>query len=270
MKLRETRRSVAGFTMIEILVVLMLASVILGSAFQLLINNQRMYTVGSARVDGLNAIRAAADILFGELRDLSTADNDIVAIASDSITVRAAGAFGVVCRTNYGATALTVLSVAGTFAADDSVTLMADNDPMANSDDVYVAGRVSAVANTSCANGDSAQVMRIAGVTLGAPPDSVLEGSPVREFSHYTYGIVLAAGEYFFRRTKAGTTVILAGPLDGPTGVRFEYKDSSGSVTTNPANVALIRVVLKTASNALDRLGNPVADSVVVEVQTRN
>jgi prepilin-type N-terminal cleavage/methylation domain-containing protein len=266
----EPRRSVAGFTMIEVLMVLMLATVVLGSAFQLLINNQRMYTVGSARVDGLNSLRAAADILFGELRDLSTADNDIVAIGSDSITVRAAGAFGVVCATNYGATALTILSVAGTFAADDSVALLADNDPMANSDDVFVSGRISAVANTTCANGDSAQVMRINGVTLGSPPDSILEGSPVREFSHYTYGIVKSGDEYFFRRTKAGTTVILAGPLDGATGLRFEYEDSSGSSTSSVSSVALIRIVLKTASAATDRLGNPVNDSIVVEVQARN
>ena len=256
--------------MIEVLIVVLLGTVILSSAFQLLMGNQRMYTVSAAKSENMNALRAGTDILFNELREVSAGEGDIINIDDDSITVRAAGSFGVVCATNLGSSQLTVMSIAGTFSDSDSISYLADNDPLANSDDVFKTADVTAVSSTTCPAGDSAQLLTLSG-TFGAPPDSVVEGSPVRAFTAHTYGAFTYGGEYYLgRRTGSADAVIMAGPLAETMPITFTYFDSTGTAETSAASVALIKVVIRTLSDVIDSQGRAVGDTTLVEVQIRN
>lgn len=260
----------SGFTMVEVLIVVMLGAVIMGAAFQLLMGNQRMYTVAAAKSGQMNALRAGTDILFNELREVSTSQGDVIVITSDSITIRAAGAFGIVCGTDPGSSQLTIFSVAGTFTSSDSVSYLADNDPMANSDDGYRTAAVTAVSRGICPSGDSAQVLTLS-ASFGPPPDSIVEGAPVRAYVHRTYGAFTYAGEYYLgRRTGTDSAVIMAGPLSSSAPLSFSYYDSTGAVVTSTDSVALIKVIIRTSSNIVDSRGRLVSDTTLVEIQTRN
>ena len=61
-RLEATRtQGASGFTMVEVLIVVVLGAVILSAAFQLLMGNQRMYTVAAAKSGQMNALRAGTD-----------------------------------------------------------------------------------------------------------------------------------------------------------------------------------------------------------------
>jgi prepilin-type N-terminal cleavage/methylation domain-containing protein len=87
----------AGFTLIELIVVTVLGSLVVASALQILIINQRTYTAQSARIQGQQANRAALDILTNELREISGAGGDIVTMTSDSVGIRSMRKFGLTC-----------------------------------------------------------------------------------------------------------------------------------------------------------------------------
>src|SRR5690606_3944729 len=86
-----------GLTIVELLVVAVLGALVVTAAYQVLITNQRTYTAQNAQIQGQQTVRAGLDVLFGELRELSRAGGDVLAIASDSVKVRAGRNFGLVC-----------------------------------------------------------------------------------------------------------------------------------------------------------------------------
>ena len=74
----------------------------------------------------------ALDVLFNELREVSPAGSDILAMSSDSLRVRLMRKFGFVCDTDMtGQPDLTVIPWGvGTnaFEVSDSIFVYADND----------------------------------------------------------------------------------------------------------------------------------------------
>ena len=94
-----TRSAKGGFTLIEILVVAVLGSLLILSAYQVLQVTQQSYTTIHNKVTDQNSLRAGADVLFSELREISPSGGDLLAIDSDDATaeayMRAAGQSGI-------------------------------------------------------------------------------------------------------------------------------------------------------------------------------
>src|SRR5205807_10016442 len=84
--MRLTRR---GFTLVELLVALVLLSVVTAALYRVLVNNQRLYQAQTQRIDLQQNIRAAANILPAEFRELDASDGDIQAMSATSINIRA-------------------------------------------------------------------------------------------------------------------------------------------------------------------------------------
>ncbi len=161
--------------------------------------------------------------------------------------------------------------VVAPFRPNDSIFVLAANNPISVADDVWKIATVTSVGvRTTCNGSDTAQVLTIGGTTVGAPPDSIGIGAPVRGFVHYTYGLFQVGGETFLGRRVAGTVAGLAmvGPLkridDVPT---FTYWTRSGTAAVLPAEVATIRIVLRTSSVAP---GGVIQDSLIVDIHPRN
>ena len=96
-------RNRSGFTMVELLVVSVLGSLVVGAALQVLLVNQRTYTAQTEAISGQQTTRMALDVLFNELREVSAGGGDIMAMSSDSLTLRLMRKFGFVCATNFAA-----------------------------------------------------------------------------------------------------------------------------------------------------------------------
>ncbi len=79
-------------------------------------------------------------------------------------------------------------------------------------------------------------------------------GAPVRAFHPVQFSLEEVSGRYWLVQRISGATdpERLAGPLLSPadSGLVFHYYDVDGDVTTTPADVASIEVLLKAESSA--------------------
>lgn len=269
--MRPTARR--GFTLVELLVVVVLGSLMTLAIYQVLITNSRTYAVNNAQIQGQQSLRAGMDVLFGELREISADEGDIVSMAVDSVTIRTSRAFGLVCATNYGVSPPTVTAfrIGPVVEAGDSIFLFADNMPSFASDDVWLTMGVSAVDTTAtCVGGAPAQELSVG--TLASTGDTVRMGAPLRAFDTYTYGLSMWEGEPYLSRqiSTAGAADPLVGPLLTTGGLTFRYLDSLGAVTTTATDVAQIEVRLRYASQVLSAQNRLVRDSIMGRVYLRN
>lgn len=268
-------RKRGGFTLVELIIVVLLGSLVLLAALQVLVTNERTYSAQTATISAQQSTRMALEVLFDELREASARGGDVLAISSDSIRLRLMRKYGIVCATSFGnPPRLIVLNVGATdFAAGDSVFVFADNNPNRDSDDAWIAAQVTAVNAVSVCPQDLSTATELTfngqqGLFLA---DSVGLGAPIRSHLTYTFGMTTYDGDpYLGRREGSNDMVPIAGPLRSGNGVEFEYRDSLGTVTTVPADVRQIVTTIRAGSGVLNSLGEEVSDSISSWIYTRN
>lgn len=274
--MRTDRR---GFSIIELLVVAVLGTLILMAAYQVLITNQRTYTVQNAHIGSRQISRAALDVLATELREVNPVD--LVGMGSEQVTFRAQRTFGLVCDVVLPALGsspvLDVVRVGDWFESGDSVTVFADNREGTPRDDAWILAEASLVDPTiTCDDGSPAQQMTFTGQSAAFLADTVRAGAPVRSFVHYTYGRFDLSGETYVARQRAGGSVEpLVGPIPatfaaGVPSVEFVYLDADGNGTAVAADVRQIEIRVRIRSEARGAAGDVVADSLTTRVQLRN
>lgn len=261
-----------GMTLVELLVAVVVAGAVMAAAYQVLVINQRIYTVQREQIVGHQTIRAGANVLFTELREVSAADGDLLAMDTREVEFRAMRAFGLVCAINPSQSRIWVVFHGQRFDVGQTALVFVDNDPEDSSDDEWASSGIQSASDdaSGCSESDDVQVLGVSGL---ASDDfsGMRTGAPVRAAETYTYGAFQVDEQWYLaRRSGGGDPVPLVGPLEGQTGVEFEYLDTNGNPTTTPAQVRRIRTTLRTRSDVLDRLGNPVADSLSVDVFIRN
>jgi prepilin-type N-terminal cleavage/methylation domain-containing protein len=271
----RARRGAAGFTLVEFLVVSVLGSIIVLTAHKVLVNNLRAFTIVGAEVRTREPIRAASEVLRGEIREISPAQGDLIAMTPDSLVIRTMRKLGATCAAYVGTPSyLNVIRIGDWFEAGDSIVLLADNDIRRASDDRWLKARISSVDTTlTCGGGRRAQRLALPGMATAMTADSVRQGAPVRSFTRYWFGLVREGEQWFLaRRPVGGSAEPMVGPLDGPStpGLRFQYFDAMGAVTTTPADVARIDITLRSRSEVVGSDGKLVGDSVVATIYPRN
>jgi prepilin-type N-terminal cleavage/methylation domain-containing protein len=98
---QETRRNrVGGFTLVEVMITIVVASVLGGALLTLVVGQQRFYTTSDNALLAQQNVRAAVDLVAAELRMASP--EDIVRAQSDSVVVRFDLMRAVVCDTLGG------------------------------------------------------------------------------------------------------------------------------------------------------------------------
>ena len=266
-----------GFTVVELLVVVVLGTLILLASYQVLAINTRVHAVNGARLQGQQTLRGGLEVLSGELREISTKGGDLIEMGTDSLTIRAQREFGLVCAVNYGGgtAQLTALRIGQAFAVGDSVFVLHDNDPDRASDDEWFGGTVSGVGASTACGGNPSQVLSlpfVAATAAAFSPDSVRVGAPIRGFDIFTYGQYEVDGEQFLARRARGAAHPdpLVGPLPPYGGVVFRYLDDQGLETKVDTLVAQIQLTLRYES-ALRSFDNElVSDSILLRIYPRN
>jgi len=266
-----------GFTLVELLVVLVLGTLILLATYQVLATNTRVYAANSARALGQQNLRGGAAVLSGELREISPREGDLIEMGADSVRIRAQRPFGLVCAVDYSSSPVKIstFQVGPAFADGDSIFVFHDNDPDRASDDEWFGGVVTGATSNTVCSGSPSQTLSVpfVGTTASAvPPDSVRIGAPVRGFDEYVIGQYEIDGETYLgrREASAANPDPLVGPLQKSGGVSFRYLDSSGKVTNKNALVRQIEVTLRYQSDMKNFQSEPVSDSVLVRIFPRN
>lgn len=259
-----------GFTLIELLIVAVLGAFVVGITYQVLLTNQRTYTVQNAKTQAQQDIRAGMSVLFGELRELSMLEFDIVAATPNRIQVRAGRAFGLVCAVDANGSPLRVKRMGRWFEVGDSIFVHAENDTLRVRDDTILSGVITVVDTTkTCSGTDEAQDVTVPALVAALAADTVRPGAPMRAYTTYTYGMFALGGQPFFARATSSTVDPLVGPLP-EAGIGFVYLDSLGVVTANRAAIAQIEVTVRTVSEARDDQGELLRDSLKTRIHLRN
>jgi prepilin-type N-terminal cleavage/methylation domain-containing protein len=90
----------AGFTLVEIIVVLVFMGIFAAAAGKLLLRQQRFYNSTSQLIQTRSQIRQAAFMLPADLRGLSRQGGDIAIMTDSSIEIRSVFGSSIVCLVN--------------------------------------------------------------------------------------------------------------------------------------------------------------------------
>ncbi len=272
-----------GFTLVELIIVALLGTLLMMTAYQVLITNQQTYRVQNSKIQVQQSTRAAMDVLFGELREVSSRGADVVSFDVDQIEFRAMRTVGAVCDVDYASLGslpiMTVRKVVDDFAAGDSIFVFADNDPFLTADDTWIKANITSVDTTAVCtdiNGTTYEATRMAftGQSAAFVADTVRDGAPMRDFTRLSYGLMEYDGQdYLGRSENGGDWSPLVGPLTGATGrpgLEFAYLDVDGNATTVAADIARVNITIRSHSKVVDQSGVPVVDSLSSTIYMRN
>ena len=276
-----------GFSLAELLVALVVASIVLASVCSALLGAQRFYRAQAQVLEVQQNVRVVAQVLSQEIRGLDAGDGDIVAMSDTAITLKAPRALGVTCAAPDVARGVLIVRnslTSGLRAVDparDSVLVFRDGDPSSATDDRWLRSSLAATGSAACADGAAGSRLTLGGIVGGlAQLDSVGPGSPIRAFEVVRYRLYRDGEGLWWLGTQSFTgggwsvTSPIAGPLRPRDGVAFAYADAADQPVSSPLAVRLVRVVVRGRSSAPIRsVGRPAGtyqDSAVVAVFLRN
>ncbi len=258
--LKHRRRR--GFTLAELLVVIVLGSVVAAALYQVLIYQQKLYTQERSATYRHDALRLANAVLSADLRDASASEGDFVATSPDSLSLRSPVGFGIVCAVDSGGSKLGLFNLQGRLGALEGDSLLIYH-PAAWLVRVRDAESEES-SSLNCPYGGGLEVelvIRVSGSLTGVPA-----GAPVRAFHRYTYSLEENREDWWLARTDGDGTEILVGPFTGDgTGLSFAYFDAAGQSTSDPARVARLELTFVAESGPYERL-----DTLTSTVRPRN
>jgi prepilin-type N-terminal cleavage/methylation domain-containing protein len=278
-----SRSNHRGFTLIELLVALILLVIVGTGLYGTLITVQRVSTK-QAEVSNLQGnLRTGMQLVQSELEELfsnaGTGISDIQTMSSTVIRYHAMRGIGESCLvTNTGVTIQAGSWNGPVPKAGQHLLVLLDNDSTLASDDSWLELTPSAGLSLAALCPDASAAYLVPVTLTTAQSTGIYPPSPVRTLDDMEMGLVASGGQNWLgiRSITAGEPALVPviGPLTG-SGVEFEFRDASNSVTATPANVKTILVTLRgitdrtVATGLGSALGNP-TDSLQVRIQLRN
>ena len=295
-----------GFTLVELLIVLIVGGMVATAATRLLQRQQRFYTSAGSLVMQRVSLRDATGIIPGEIRALSAADGDVIAFSDSSLEIRATIGSAIACDTASGGAALhlapdqlsdatpAVLASFVTMPDRGDVALVYDGGADDPSDDRWLSATIDGVSSgvDLCAGSPFAALVRpgtgsvrlqfSAGDELAA---TVRPGAFVRVVRRVRYRFYRAStAEWFIGySTWNGTTLGAVQPVSGPfapyrddgrSGFALRFFDSAGARLTSemdPRRIARIEISVRGgAKEAMSGGGSSPPDSQTVTIRLRN
>lgn len=270
----------AGFTLVELMLVIVLLGIVAGGMLAVIARQQRFYGGSSGIIDTRSAVREGIGVLQSDLRALAPDSGDIYAMSSTSIDFRAAIGASVVCSIDPTRTLIVVppttlashvklTSWVGDPQWGDTLLFFDPGTKAGTADNKWVKRElratptpVSTCPTSSGFTTTAAEQVNGYTLTLDSPlPSTVIKGSAIRAFRTAHYGLYQEGdgkwylGYYDCLRTRSpacGAPSPVAGPYLAPgtatPGLSFTYYDSTGAATANPTLVRRIDIVMRAQS----------------------
>jgi prepilin-type N-terminal cleavage/methylation domain-containing protein len=293
-----------GFTLVEMLVVMVLLTIIGGSLMGVLAKQQRFYQ-GTADLGDLRSqLRQAEAVMSNDLRGLSSVGADITAMTDSSIDFNYTIGSSIACAkpgttitlppsTLANGTTLTTWIQAP--QVGDKVYVFDDGASTATSlDDTWQPYTIAGIDSTTggCASyttaPDAASYSWV--ITLNSTASATIQaGAVVRFVRPAHYSLYKSTGDnlwylgYTCPTCSTGATILpVAGPFmpylapatPDTSGIRITYFDSTNTATTTVGNVARINVVLRGQTRGYLNISGLkrgfYTDSVRMDIAVRN
>jgi prepilin-type N-terminal cleavage/methylation domain-containing protein len=296
-----------GFTLVELLIVIVILAVVLTSVMTIFVQQQRFYSDSSAIIETRSSTRDAAYVLQSDLRSLSPKSGDIYAMGANFIEFRSQPGATVVCTIDASRTVITVPPLNVTTGAaltswlsaptiGDTVLIFDPGSTPAAVSDTFNVYTLTAIptANASCPTttgltttaGEATQGFSFK-VTPALSAGTTV-GSPIRVLRRARYELYQAAsGNWYLgyfdclpsRVPACNALQPIAGPyvapnLAGTGGIVFSFRDSLGVVTANPLLVRRVDLAARAQTTVSVHTSGykngPMTDSMFVSIAPRN
>jgi prepilin-type N-terminal cleavage/methylation domain-containing protein len=293
-RLRRSR-SRAGVTLVELLVVMVLASVVASAIVVVILKQGRFYRSTNELIDTRAQLRQMVVVLPADLRGMSTVGGDIVSMSDSAIEFRSTFGTSSACDESPKVLGIPPTRLAkGTVLTSwmrppvvgDSIAVYDDSTTTMAKDDRWVIRNISAVATSTDPNKVCALatgMIQAGDLTVSNPgylvsvtpdlPGTVAAGAAVRFFRRVRYSLYkdvdglwyLGFRDCVTGRVPVCSAMISAGGPFQPyaasaaktSGLEFAYYDSLGAVTADPKLVARISMILRaTGSTPIQLTGN--------------
>ncbi len=289
-----------GFSLIELLVVIVLMSIVMGAIYRVITRQQRFYVGVNEVMAQRSQLRQATAVLPLELRNVSSAGGDFIAVSDSVLEMRVQVGTSLVCAIDpsrgyidlppmnlaagHTLTAFTTMPRPG-----DEAFIYDDGTITGNVDDTWVRRELTSVASpTTCIGAPYSQAADDAkarwrlnfGPTL---PATVVIGAPVRITRIVRYSLYKATdgqsylGYEDYNGSAWSGMEVVAGPYDATDGVQFLFYAEDGTqIASVPSANPIARVDLAvrgTTARAINVEGitrGHYADSLAVSVAIRN
>jgi len=249
-------------TLIELMIYMVLASIVMGAIYSVMITQTRAYADQREKTDARETVSGAALLLTAELRQIAPSDGDLYFIAPESLAIRAVQGVAIVCAIDPPFRKFALWNLVGELRDPqgnaDSVLIFSAGGP-GQSDDTWEREEIK---NFFVPSGPLATC----DWTVPQTPDTVVQldqampgvaiGAPFRTFRAIQYGTFLDGGNWWLgRKTPGGAYEKLTGPLQSPAagGIVFKYYDANANVTAVPADVRMIEIVIRSQSTRKSR-----------------
>ena len=279
-------RNHRGFTLVELMVVLIIMLTVTAGMYKLLNTTQRLSRAQAERVDLQSNVRTAALVVPSELREINTvvggaADkNDITDKQQTSITYRAMRGVGFVCE-----------AVSASQFRVRIDTWSGERTPAINRDSVYVFflgtslttdswehGKITNVSTgTNCPGAVPAYTLTLNAALAGGVPTV---GTPVRTFEVMKLELYNEGGKSWLgARSVSGndpSSQPLLGPLRAVDGFSLQYLNAAGGAAAALGDIKSVKLTVRgeTSQRVSTGGGNSVnaymQDSLVTQVSLRN
>lgn len=269
-----------GFTLVETMIVCVIALLVGGAIHNLLVSTQRLTRDQSQQVSLQSNIRAGSLVVTNELRELSTMpggtaeQNDILRIGPSAITYRAMRGLGFICQPpTAGAIRIGRNRFSGhrdPQPGRDTAYVFMAGTPDGTVADSWLPLPISSVSTgNTCPGGQGPGIsLGIANTVLLTPLEV---GSPVRIVEVMELRLYQSDGKSWLgaRSVSAGeVSQPLVGPLDEGRGFALEYLNAWGSPTTDLTGIKSIRVALRGSIEDSGR--DHLEEELITQVTLRN
>lgn len=278
-----TRSRRGGFTLIELVMVAVLAVLVLGGMMNVLVRQQRFYRGTADLLEARSQTRQAAGILPSELRSISPVGGDIVAMTDSSLEFRATVGSSVLCTISGGEVVVPPTNpargnIASTWGAEpavgDTVLIFNDGPTTSVSDDQWVPYEIgpsittvtgACPASTGLTQAADASKTSLKFAVVGGLGPTIVAGSPMRFIRRARYSLYAASnGQWYLGYCSPSCGVDGPSPIAGPfvphsdaaPGLSFTYLDDNGVVTATPSDVAQVSILVRAqAKNGVSLAG---------------
>lgn len=248
----------AGFTLVELMVVALLTAVTLAGVYQTLMVQEESYETATVMIRDQESVRTALGILESELREIGSiggsaiGGTDIENAAAGSITFRAQRKTAFMCKVSRAEKWAVVWLLGDPFEAGDPLLLFVDGDSIRFADDRWDTTTVTSAQSTSdsdCENywpGVPVQLIRLDNQDL----TDVAVGAAMRSYEWVTYSLYefghLGWGLGRLRKGEDQPDYLVGGLAPPGRGLEFTYFTPTGTTTTDPTQVARMRITVRT------------------------
>lgn len=257
------RAAAPGFSLPELLVVVVLASLLVLALLQGLLGQRRFFEAQRSESQRGETVRLAAAVLGSALREADLSVGDAEILAPGRVRFRMPLGLALVCGTDNNGSRVGAVPLEGAWSAvpGDSVRLL-----RAAGISAHQVVRIDAPSNqVACVASGVGMILRLDVRTPDAVP-----AAPSRAFRSQVLEVGPLGGEHWLFRVDGLTRERILGPLDGANGFRAWYEDAAGSPVGSLAGAERIAVRLVARAPALPGVANTRRDTLTMRFGGRN